>query len=371
MQLYLKKVRQGGGAVSARIAIAAARGILRKCNSSLLVENGGPIELNRHWAHSLLASMKFVQRKATTSVSKFVMTDFDARKRQFLTDVSTTVAMEEIPGELVLNWDQTGIKLVPSTTWTMERRGERRVEMAGINDKRLITAVFCGSATGDFLPIQLIYKGKTARCHPRYKFPVDWNITHSPNHWSNENTMVQYVDSIILPYVNSVRQMIGADKTDLVIMDNFKGQTTDEITNYLEENNILVSYLPPITTDRLQPMDISVNKPAKEYLKKKFEDWYAEMVIQQLDGKDMDDLESTEVQPINLEMPVLKEVGARWLVEMVEYISSNPQFIVNGFVSSGISSAIDGVVEMGSESEHSGTDDIDSTDSDDCEESDD
>ena len=114
----------------------------------------------------MLENMKFVQRKATTSVSKFVRTDFDVQKREFLTNVSTTVAMEKIPGELVLNWDQTGIRLVPSTTWTMERRDKHRVEMAGINDKRQITAVFCSSATGDFLPIHLIYQGKSARCHP-------------------------------------------------------------------------------------------------------------------------------------------------------------------------------------------------------------
>ena len=52
----------------------------------------------------------------------------------------------------------------------MERRGERCVEMVGVNDKRQITAVFCGSAAGEFLPIQLIYTGKTDRCHPRYHF---------------------------------------------------------------------------------------------------------------------------------------------------------------------------------------------------------
>ena len=51
-------------------------------------------------------------------------------------------------------------------------------------------------------------------------------------------------------------------------------------------------------------MDISVNKSAKEYLKKEFEDWYSELVMQQLDGKDIDDLESIEIQPINLGMPI-------------------------------------------------------------------
>ena len=30
--------------------------------------------------------------------------------------------MEEIPDELVINWDQTGIKYVPVSQWTMELR---------------------------------------------------------------------------------------------------------------------------------------------------------------------------------------------------------------------------------------------------------
>ena len=68
--------------------------------------------------------------------------------------------------------------------------------------------------------------------------------------------------------------------------------------------------------------------------------------MQQLDGKDMDDLERTEIQPVNLGMPILKEVSAKWLYGMVEYLTSNPQFIMNGFIRSGISSAIDGVVDI-------------------------
>ena len=57
-----------------------------------------------------------------------------------MSDVATTVEMEEIPGDLILNWNQTGIRFVPSSTWTMERRGERHVEMVGMNDKCQTTA---------------------------------------------------------------------------------------------------------------------------------------------------------------------------------------------------------------------------------------
>lgn len=82
-------------------------------------------------------------------------------KKPFLADVTAAIKMEEIPPEQVPNWDQTGIKLVPSSSWTMVKSGEKRVEMVGMNDKRQITAVICGSMVGDFLPVQLIYKGKT------------------------------------------------------------------------------------------------------------------------------------------------------------------------------------------------------------------
>jgi len=69
-QLSLKKIRDGRGAVSVRIAMAAARGILLKCDRTQLAEFGGPVQLNRYWAHSLLKRMKFVKRKATTAKSK-------------------------------------------------------------------------------------------------------------------------------------------------------------------------------------------------------------------------------------------------------------------------------------------------------------
>ena len=90
-------------------------------------------------------------------------------------------------------------------------------------------------------------------------------------------------------------------------------------------------------------MDISVNKPAKSFLKAKFEEWYASKLAEQLKGSNVDDLE-----PINLGLPILKELGAGWLVEMGKYISQNPQFIVNGFMKAGISKALDETEESDS-----------------------
>ena len=50
--------------------------------------------------------------------------------------------MEDIPADLVLNWDHTGIHYVPVSSYTMEKEGSKRVEIVRIEDKRQIIAVF-------------------------------------------------------------------------------------------------------------------------------------------------------------------------------------------------------------------------------------
>lgn len=357
VQKYLKKVREGGGVVTARVAIAAARAIIRTQDRSQLIEFGGHIELTQAWAYSLLCRMKFVKRKATTAKSKFTNANFAQVKKEFLDDLAAVVEMEEIPPQLILNWDQTGIKLVPVSSHTMDRQGCSRVEVTGVTDKRLITALFCGSLTGDFLPVQVIYQGKTSRCHPKFGFPSDWNITHSRKHWSTEETMIEYIHSIIIPYITAQRELLGdASRHAAIIMDNFKGQVTDSVHALLEEHGIYPCLLPPNTTDRLQPLDVSVNKPAKDFLRRKFEEWYTDEVIKQLDGQDPDTL---DIDPIDLRSAVIKEKSAQWLVDLANYLAENPHIIVNGFIKTGITAALDGTIGMDEDMEIEVCDDDD------------
>ena len=56
--------------------------------------------------------------------------------------IQSIVEMEEIPSDLIINWDQTAIKYVPVLNWTMTNEGAQRVEVVAANDKRQITAVF-------------------------------------------------------------------------------------------------------------------------------------------------------------------------------------------------------------------------------------
>lgn len=64
----------------------------------------------------------------------------------------------------------------------------------------------------------------------------------------------------------------------LVTMDNFRGQLITPINCLFEAHNIDVCVLPPNTIDLLQPLDIAVNMPAKDFLKHRFEELYSSEV---------------------------------------------------------------------------------------------
>ena len=69
----------------------------------------------------------------------------------------------------------------------MAKEGARH---AGKDDTRQITTVFSDTMSGDFLPPKLI---KTTN---QFEFPLDWDVE---NHWSNENTMMQYSERFLFP----------------------------------------------------------------------------------------------------------------------------------------------------------------------------
>ena len=72
--------------------------------------------------------------------------------------------------------------------------------------------------------------------------------------------------------------------------------------------NIVTILIPPNCTDKLQPLDLSINKPMKNHLKSKFQTWYANEVRKQL--------KTTAVQSIKVEvnLAVVKNPSANWII---------------------------------------------------------
>ena len=199
---YIMALRSAGTPVSSSIVMAVGEGMVKAHDRTMLVQHGGHIQITKAWALSLLKRMGYVKRKATTkSTPGMSGEEFKRVRKEFLKQIAGIVKLQDIPDNLIINLDQTGIKLVPAGDWTMAAEGSRRVEVIGLSDKRQVTATFAATLDGTFLPMQILYQGKTNRSHPKYTFPEGFDIFHTPNHWANEETCLRFFENIILPYI--------------------------------------------------------------------------------------------------------------------------------------------------------------------------
>ena len=90
----------------------------------------------------------------------------------------------------------------------------------------------------------------------------------------------------------------------VIIMDTFKGQDNDEVAKLFRKNICALIIVPHNLTNKSEPLDITVNKPARSFIKDKYNMWYTEQVVKQLnEGKapaDVDvSLNLSEIKPLN------------------------------------------------------------------------
>ena len=261
--------------------MTGAEAIVTKLSKHKLEKYGGHIVITKTLARSILRRMGYVKRKGTKAV-KVLPTDFNDIKQKLNEKVNKAVDEHNVPDDMIINWDQTGCQLIPGRDWTMAECGSNQVTICGLDDKRQVTLLLAIAKSVVLLPPQLIYKGKTERCLPKIDFSNDWNVTYSETHWSNEETMLRYVDKIVVPYVESVREGLPLSKTRqkaVAIFDVYKAHRGEQLLNKLRDNRIIPLYVPACCTDRLQPLDIAVNHEYKEILKSCFHDWYSKKVI--------------------------------------------------------------------------------------------
>ena len=88
-------------------------------------------------------------------------------------------------------------------------------------------------------------------------------------------------------------------------------------------------------TDQFQPSDLNVNGDAKEFLKGKFECWYALQITNQLeDGSSVYDVQ------VPLKLSVIKPIHAKWLLGLHDHLRNSSDTIVKGFAMAGVKDAL-------------------------------
>ena len=225
---------------------------------------------------------------------------------------------------------------------TMAATNSQSVPIKGLTDKRNITLTFVISLSGEFLPLQIIYQGKTKASLPRnFSFPKSFCVSQNPKHYSNEAETIGLIDSVINPYVVKKRKELGLPRSQkaLLIWDVFRGQKTQKVCSKLSSLNIEVISVPANMTHFFQPLDLTANGQAKKFCKNKFATWYSAEVQKQVDsGINFEDVD------VDLKLSVLKPIHATWLVELYNFFTSTEGkvYVLKGWEKAGIKDVLNG-----------------------------
>ena len=78
-----------------------------------------------------------------------------------------------------------------------------------------------------------------------------------------------------------------------------------------------------------------MNKSAKCFIAAKYQDWYAEKVLQQLNK----DVVAHDVK-VDVKLSIMKLLHAKWIIEMYHHLKRSKQIVISGFRKARITEAV-------------------------------
>jgi hypothetical protein len=231
--------------------------------------------------------------------------------------------------------DQTGVHLVPSSSYTYEREGSSSVAVIGAEDKRQITVCLASSMNGDLLPLQLIFQGKTPRCLPSAtpaSIAAQVHLTYSDNHWSSQATMQQYISEVIMPYAQKKieEHRLRLDSKIILVLDVWAVHKSEEFRLFLRMKypRIQLVFVPPNCTSRLQVADVVLQRPFKVGVTTSFNLWAVEQVREQLKSLSPG---TTPLLDHVTKMSVVKPLVLQWTIESWSKLRERRDLINDGW----------------------------------------
>ena len=96
-----------------------------------------------------------------------------------------------------------------------------------------------------------------------------------------------------------------------------ESRTCQGTVDFFSQVHLYSVYVPANMTHFFQPLDLTVNRCAKQRMRKEFVTYYSSAVKQQLDsGKQLEDIE------VDFRLSVLKPLHAKWIVELFNFFTS-------------------------------------------------
>lgn len=164
------------------------------------------------------------------------------------------------------NMDEVPLTFDVPSNRTVDVKGAKTVTIkTSGNEKTRYTVVLACCADGSKLPPLLIFKRKTL---PKCTIPHGMYIHVHPKGWMDGEGM-----KLWLQRVWSRRPGGLLKKSSLLVCDQFRAHITESAKILAAELKTHLAVIPGGLTSQLQPLDVSINKPFKGFMREEWIKW--------------------------------------------------------------------------------------------------
>lgn len=158
----------------------------------------------------------------------------------------------------IFNMDETGISSVQVPTKILAQKGQKQVGFVTSWERgKNITVICAFSASGTYVPPMFIFNRKRMNQQLQKGGPPGSFFSCSDKGW--------ITDILFLDWLQHFQKFVKSSSADpvLLVMDNHVTHCTLQAFNFCKANGIVLLTIPPHTSHRLQPLDVTFYGPLK------------------------------------------------------------------------------------------------------------
>lgn len=158
----------------------------------------------------------------------------------------------------IFNVDETGITNVQRNAKILAPKGQKQIGHATSGERGSTTTVVCAfSAAGQYIPPFFIFKRKRMNAQLLKGGNANMVAAVSDSGWINESLFVEWLHHFI-SYAKPTK-----DDPILLVLDNHDSHISLDVYTLCRDKGIVLLTLPPHTSHRLQPLDLTFYGPIK------------------------------------------------------------------------------------------------------------
>lgn len=179
---------------------------------------------------------------------------------EFYDLLRVALVREQYEPHSIYNCDETGVQTVHKPTKIISQKGQKQVSKATSGERGQTVTVCCAvNATGNSVPPFFIFPRVREQDYMTHGAPPGSRaVTHSSG-WMTAENFERYLHHFIKFVKCSKEQRI------LLIADNHSSHISPRGLEICRDNGITLLTIPPHTSHRLQPLDVSVYGPFKAF----------------------------------------------------------------------------------------------------------